>query len=447
MEHHQEEQEVDEEPKYEGEVDDDGEPHGLGALHFPDGSRMGGQWVEGELHGPGEYSFPDGSRILGEWVHGELAGQVEEFDADGRVRYRGRYAGGQRDGDGQLWYHDEGARIAGTWCRGRLQGPAVYTYPDGSTLRGTWSDEGELVSAVWHDKNGQADPKHREYCFVGVREEVEEEDGDEEDDDDEGETKADEDKEEEEAEATTESEGAKEGAASAMMSKGEEVKGAGRGKLFTRPHALVGDAYEGQHVYVDQSRVPHSGQGLFAARDIDKDTIFSFYAGEKITHEFNDRRLWSECSNAISLDDDLVIDVPRPFDQLDHYSASLGHKANHASPPDNNCIYYPYDGHPVFGRIKCLRSVRSIKQGEELLVDYGYEAHEAPEWWTPTTSTSVDGPTTLKRKASEAANLNASGSPPTSSPGCKATDDGDGAAPAHHKKKKKSSKRPERQEP
>jgi hypothetical protein len=100
----------------------------------------------------------------------------------------------------------------------------------------------------------------------------------------------------------------------------------------------------------------------------------------------------------------------------------------------------------VFGRIKCLRSVRSIKQGEELLVDYGYEAHEAPEWWTPTTSTSVDGPTTLKRKASEAANLNAAGSP-TSSPGCKATDDGDGAAPAHHKKKKKSSKRPERQEP
>ena len=52
---------------------------------------------------------------------------------------------------------------------------------------------------------------------------------------------------------------------------------------------------------------------------MDKDTIFSFYAGEKITHEFNDRRLWSECSNAISLDDDLVIDVPRPFDQLDHY--------------------------------------------------------------------------------------------------------------------------------
>jgi hypothetical protein len=41
MEHHQEEQEVDEEPKYEGEVDDDGEPHGLGALHFPDGYPFG----------------------------------------------------------------------------------------------------------------------------------------------------------------------------------------------------------------------------------------------------------------------------------------------------------------------------------------------------------------------------------------------------------------------
>ena len=101
----------------------------------------------------------------------------------------------------------------------------------------------------------------------------------------------------------------------------------------------------------------------------------------------------------------------------------------------------------MFGRIKCLRSVRSIKRGEELLVDYGYEAHEAPEWWTPT-ATSVGGLSTLKRKASEAkTGLNAAGSPSTSSPGCEATDGGDGAALAHHHKRKKSSKRPERQEP
>ena len=76
--------------------------------------------------------------------------------------------------------------------------------------------------------------------------------------------------------------------------------------------------------------------------------------------------------------------------------ASLGHKANHASPPENNCIYYRYDSHPVFGRIKCLRSVRGIKRGEELLVDYGYEAHDAPAWWIPSGSSS------LKRKADSA---------------------------------------------
>ena len=45
----------------------------------------------------------------------------------------------------------------------------------------------------------------------------------------------------------------------------------------------------------------------------------------------------------------------------------------------------------MFGRIKCLRSVRSIKRGEELLVDYGYEAHEAPEWWTPTATSVGNG--------------------------------------------------------
>lgn len=64
--------------------------------------------------------------------------------------------------------------------------------------------------------------------------------------------------------------------------------------------------------------------------------------------------------------------------------ASLGHKANHASPPENNCVYLRYDSHPVFGRIKCLRSVKKIKQNEEILVDYGYEANDVPEWWTST---------------------------------------------------------------
>lgn len=52
-----------------------------------------------------------------------------------------------------------------------------------------------------------------------------------------------------------------------------------------------------------------------------------------------DSRDWAMNGNTISLDEDTVIDVPQPFDQLQNYCASLGHKANHSFTP--NCRYEP----------------------------------------------------------------------------------------------------------
>ena len=40
------------------------------------------------------------------------------------------------------------------------------------------------------------------------------------------------------------------------------------------------------------------------------------------------------------LDEDTVIDVPQPFDKMEMYCASLGHKGNHSFTP--NCKYDPY---------------------------------------------------------------------------------------------------------
>lgn len=53
-----------------------------------------------------------------------------------------------------------------------------------------------------------------------------------------------------------------------------------------------------------------------------------------------DSRDWALNGNTISLDEDTVIDVPQPFDQMDRYCASLGHKANHSFTP--NCKYDPW---------------------------------------------------------------------------------------------------------
>ena len=67
----------------------------------------------------------------------------------------------------------------------------------------------------------------------------------------------------------------------------------------------------------------------------------SFYNGIKIGHDIVDNRDWRLNSNTISLNDDVVIDVPSPFDDISVYRATLGHKANHHF--DNNVIYDLYE--------------------------------------------------------------------------------------------------------
>lgn len=52
-----------------------------------------------------------------------------------------------------------------------------------------------------------------------------------------------------------------------------------------------------------------------------------------------DCRDWALNGNTISLDEETVIDIPQPFDQMEKYCASLGHKANHSFTP--NCRYEP----------------------------------------------------------------------------------------------------------
>ena len=84
-------------------------------------------------------------------------------------------------------------------------------------------------------------------------------------------------------------------------------------------------------------------------------------------------------SNVISTSATTCIDVPRPYDTLSNYCATMGHKANHAFSERNAC----YDScfHPRFGAIKCIRTLRAVTAGEELTVDYGYAERSGPKWY------------------------------------------------------------------
>lgn len=91
-----------------------------------------------------------------------------------------------------------------------------------------------------------------------------------------------------------------------------------------------------------------------------------------------DSRPWSENNNTISLNDDVVIDVPKEWNDIHKYNASLGHKANHS--PNNNAKYDKYN-HPRFGEIKSIRTISKVHKNEEITVDYGYKKGTGPPWF------------------------------------------------------------------
>ena len=121
--------------------------------------------------------------------------------------------------------------------------------------------------------------------------------------------------------------------------------------------------------------------------DIPAGQICSWYSGCIVPAEgeggVDDRDTWDLNDNVMSLEPGVSsIDVPPSYSAMSQYCASLGHKANHAHPPFNNCRYDPCV-HPRFGNIKCVRATRAIKKNEELTTNYGYMNEEAPPWWVP----------------------------------------------------------------
>ncbi|XP_026214263.1 histone-lysine N-methyltransferase SETD7 isoform X1 [Anabas testudineus] len=340
-----------------GPLDDDGQPHGFctvtysssdrfeghfthgekngkGKFFFFDGSTLEGFYVDDALQGQGVYTYEDGGVLYGTYVDGELNGSAQEFDGEGRLVFKGQYKDNSRCGECWVYYPDAGCVFGSVNEDGEMTGDSVaYVYPDGHTaLFGSFVD-GELIEArlatLISNESGrprfEITPNSPVYSY---------------------------DKSTSTCIAT---------------------------------HSLLPDPYESQRVFVADSLIKGAGQGLFAKTDTEKDTVVAFYNGVRITHSEVDSRDWALNGNTISLDEDTVIDVPQPFDQIERYCASLGHKANHSFTP--NCQYDPFV-HPRFGPIKCIRTLRAVEKDEELTVAYGYDhdptgknGPEAPDWY------------------------------------------------------------------
>ncbi|XP_020509036.1 histone-lysine N-methyltransferase SETD7 [Labrus bergylta] len=311
-----------------------GEKNGKGKFFFFDGSTMEGFYVDDALQGQGVYKYEEGGVLHGTYVDGELNGPAQEFNGEGRLVFKGQYKENIRCGDCQVYYPDGGCVSGEVNNDGELTGDSIaYIYPDGLTaLHGSFVD-GELIEARCATliSNQSGRPRF---------------------------------------EITSNS---------PVYSYDKSTS------TCIATHTLLPDPYESKMVFVADSLIKGAGQGLFAKTDAETDTVMAFYNGVRITHSEVDSRDWAMNGNTISLDEDTVIDVPRPFDLIERYCASLGHKGNHSFTP--NCKYEPFL-HPRFGIIKCIRTLRAVQKDEELYVAYGYDHEatgkngpEAPDWY------------------------------------------------------------------
>ena len=317
--------------KFEGRFRD-GLRNSRGTMTFEDGATSHGCWVDDVIQGEGVDTDCNGGTICGHFVDGELQGPVLEANAECCVVFRGNYVNGQRDGEGEEVIPCLGGTLRGSWSQGVLSGLASYTYPDDLTvLKGVWRND-EMQSASLVACTGAQHPVKRRKKSRDER--------------------------------------AENGTLSYDPST-ETV-------ISTCP--LLPDPYEQRAVYVAKSKVADgSGEGLFARRDFGPNELCAYYNGVRLSHSVVDGRPWSANSNTMSLDETTVLDVPAPFDDVSFYCASLGHKANHSHQDKVNAEYAPVFN-PRFGNIKCVRSIKPIKAGEEICVDYGYTL-EKPDWY------------------------------------------------------------------
>lgn len=80
---------------------------------------------------------------------------------------------------------------------------------------------------------------------------------------------------------------------------------------------------------------------------------------------FEERR--SHSDYRIRLNGDFDLDIPEELTSIEEYCATLAHKANHSFEP--NGVWSVFE-HPRFGLIRALASLRDIKAGEEIFVNY-----------------------------------------------------------------------------
>ena len=147
----------------------------------------------------------------------------------------------------------------------------------------------------------------------------------------------------------------------------------------------VSDPFERRSVYVRESSIPGSGDGLFARRPFTAGQLVSYYSGvvrdiDALRDDEDDSYVASFGEYVPGFHDDIVIDVPARYRNLTTFRTTLAHKANTKACGELNGEFDLVD-HPFFGAIMGIVATRAISKGEEIFSDYNYELDNAPDWY------------------------------------------------------------------
>lgn len=161
---------------------------------------------------------------------------------------------------------------------------------------------------------------------------------------------------------------------------------------------LVAEPHEWRSVYAARSRIPNSGEGLFAKRSFLPGDLISYYSGQKLVESDYESLILAEedyeTATAMSfafghlvphrynVPKDALLNLSPHYRDVINYRTTLGHKANHKFGEGRNACF-ELAIHPIFGFVIAIEAVRAIRKGEEIFVAYNYDPHDAgtPRWY------------------------------------------------------------------
>ncbi|CAJ1927094.1 unnamed protein product [Cylindrotheca closterium] len=122
--------------QYEGDVDTNNIPHGIGDMIYLDGRTYQGGWRHGHWDGPAKATFQNGDHFKGHYKMDQRHGPGKYQWKDGRS-YVGDFHQDQRHGKGEFRWPDKSCYV-GDFYKGHRHGYGNYKFPDGSVYEGTW---------------------------------------------------------------------------------------------------------------------------------------------------------------------------------------------------------------------------------------------------------------------------------------------------------------------